>query len=82
MTDSQKRVVKLMRQCRDLLHAALTEHRRICPDGGACPEVINAIAWLCHTVGVGSQHLETLGKSLDQADARCKQHRFGETHRN
>lgn len=64
-----------MQEIRDMLHGLVENHELIDHAGEVCAERrLDVIAYLAHTLGIGSRHKEILARMLDAYDARC-QHR-------
>ena len=58
---------------RDIVYDYSREHESTCPgDGQPCwTDRCNLIAYLCHTLGVRSEHMPTMLKYLAEYDRLC-----------
>lgn len=81
MNENDVKYCELTVACREALHAAILHHKTYC-DLKDCREAVNLLGWLCHTVGIGSEHAAEIGKAIDKHDANCRRHRYDELCRN
>lgn len=80
--DEMERQQAAMTQVRDSLLAVLDHHKEVCGSPEDCTEPLCMLAYLCHSCGVHSEHMEELGRQIDRADRLCREHRRGEICRN